>query len=535
MASILHPHFSEPWPGASDWEKENAGRLRWLALALVLIGVGWRFARYLLRFPVWGDEAMLLVNYFSKGYLDLLGSIDNCQVAPILFHWIELTAVRWLGTSELAVRLPAFLACLGSLALFWRLARLTLPPLGHAFAVGILSVSIWPATMGSLTKPYAFDLFFSLALLVPAVTWLARPERLAPLVVLVLVVPIAIASSYPSVFIAGAIGLVLVPTVWRTRGLRTLSLFGLYAFLLIGTFFVHYWFVSVPHMASSIQDTNTITSMRQYWGEGFLPSLGKPLQVVKWLLLAHTGQIAAYPLGAASGGSIVTVAMSLVGLVWLWRRGQTRLVLLVLAAFGLWFVAGALRKYPYGASCRLAQHVAPFYCLLAGLGVAVLVLRVREERVRWRTALQVLGVLALIGIGGTVRDFLKPYRDEDARWARQVVEDLMERAGDDPVLVAQEDRAIIAVLQWQLRGHGAHPLSDPDIAWPRPARMCSSLWVVSYGDLDPVAESGWMQSMLAESGRPWHCVARVPSTLAQSGAKAPFLHWRAYHWVSDRP
>src|SRR5262245_19376529 len=147
--------------------------LRRLTLLVVLLGVAWGLSRYLLRFSICGDEAMLLVNYFpGKGYLDLAGPLDNCQVAPLLFHWAELTALRLFGASELSVRLPPLLACLASLPLFWRLCRLTLPsPRARLFAVAILSVSIWPATLGSLVKPYTFDLLFSLALLVCAAEW----------------------------------------------------------------------------------------------------------------------------------------------------------------------------------------------------------------------------------------------------------------------------------------------------------------------------------------------------------------------------
>src|SRR4051812_24161463 len=53
-----------------------------LTLLVVLVGVAWRLTRYLLRFPVWGDEAMLLVNYADRNYLDLAGPLENCQVAP---------------------------------------------------------------------------------------------------------------------------------------------------------------------------------------------------------------------------------------------------------------------------------------------------------------------------------------------------------------------------------------------------------------------------------------------------------------------
>ncbi len=190
-------------PCATAWERDHAGRLRWLALALVCVGVAWRCTRYFLAFPIWGDEAFLLTNYLTRGYADLLGPIDNCQIAPLLFHAAELTCFTWLGSGELAVRLPAFLASLGSLALFWRLARLTLPPLGHALAVGILAVSIWPVSMGALAKPYAFDLFFSLALLLPAVTWLRQPQRRLTLLTLALVAPLAMVGSYPAAFVGG--------------------------------------------------------------------------------------------------------------------------------------------------------------------------------------------------------------------------------------------------------------------------------------------------------------------------------------------
>ncbi len=215
VSETLLPPLGEPPLPTDAWEQQNARWLRRLALAVVVVGLVWRFTRYLLRFPVWGDEAMLLVNYFSKSYLDVLGPIDNCQVAPILFHWIELTAVRWLGTSELAVRFPAFLACLISLALFWRLTCLTLPPLARTVAVAILAVSIWPATMGSLTKPYASDLLFSIVLVTLALAWLRDPSRLRPFAFLVAILPIAVIGSYPAVFVAGAISLAFLPVVWR--------------------------------------------------------------------------------------------------------------------------------------------------------------------------------------------------------------------------------------------------------------------------------------------------------------------------------
>src|SRR4051794_35749615 len=191
MSSSPPPADSGALP-VSDWEARHARRLARACFAVVAVGLLWRLTRYFLRFPIWGDEAMLLNNYFTRGYAGVFGPIDYFQIAPLLFHWAEIAVLGTLGSGELAVRLPSLLASVASLGLFARLAWLTLPPLGRTLAVAILAVSVWPATMGSLCKPYSFDLLFSLGLLVPAVSWLQRPERLFHLAVLTLVVGVAI-------------------------------------------------------------------------------------------------------------------------------------------------------------------------------------------------------------------------------------------------------------------------------------------------------------------------------------------------------
>ncbi len=464
--------------GASQGRAAVRG-LRRLAVALVLVGLAWRLTRYLLAFPIWGDEAMLLVNYLSRGYLDLFGPIDDCQIAPLLFHVSVLTCFRGLGTSEWAVRLPALLACLGSLALFWRLARLTLPPLARTLAVGFLAVAVWPATLGALTKPYSFDLFFSLALLVPAVTWLRRRGRLRGLVVLTLTAPVAVLGSYPAVFVGGAVWVVLLPAVWRQRR-AVWGWFGLYGVLLAGTFVAHYRFVSVPHLSSPLGWLTTASGMSRYWQDGFPPAA--PGALLRWLVLAHTGQMAAYPLGGSNGASVLTTLLVLVGAVALWRRGRRRLVWLGLGTLGLWFVAAVLRKYPYGTSGRLAQHVAPFCCLLAGAGLAALIGRLRSPGARRRaTGLAVL-LLALVGVGGTLRDLGRPYRGNGDVWECQIARALAERTGGEPVVVCNNARGVDHVFRWYLYRQGVRVLWVNDRGKDRAREK--ALWVCVWELVD---------------------------------------------------
>src|SRR5947209_2908901 len=146
-----------------------------MAFALLLLGLLWRTVRYLLQFPIWGDEAMLALNFAWFDYGQLTQRLENCQIAPLLFVWGERTAYCLLGPGELSLRLLPFLAGVAALALYWRLTGLLLDPLGRLFAVGFLAVASLPVSMSALIKPYSFDLLMALVLLVPAVQWLQAP------------------------------------------------------------------------------------------------------------------------------------------------------------------------------------------------------------------------------------------------------------------------------------------------------------------------------------------------------------------------
>ena len=167
------------WTRPSTAPNTSAKTLQWLTIGLIVVGVAARLTRYFLQFPIWCDEAFVCVNFLDRGYLALAAhGLEHAQVAPVLFLWTQLAAFRLFGASELALRLAPLLAGLASLGLFWRLAHITVKPLPAMLAVGLLAVSRWPVTMSAFAKPYSFDLLMALLLLVPAVEWLRRPDRL---------------------------------------------------------------------------------------------------------------------------------------------------------------------------------------------------------------------------------------------------------------------------------------------------------------------------------------------------------------------
>ena len=214
-----------------------------------------------------------------------------------------------------------------------------------------------------------------------------------------------------------------------------------------------------------------------------------------------------------------------------WRKRRYDWLVLLAATFGLWFVAAVARKYPYGASCRLAQHVAPFYCLLAGLGAATLLLRLPEHRRHHgvAAAFALLLIIAAVGIG---RDLVKPYRDVESRWSRQLAEGLLERSAGGPIAVSRQ-LIITPPLVWYLlranRPYGTRGDATGRVAWldemdAGQARRHGSVWFVEAGSSDPA----WVRQKL---GPGWRCVRSQGASVGIQGRRQPVVGCCLDYWV----
>ncbi len=372
---------SPPRRDSRDWQA------RWIMVFFV-VGVAIRLIRYLLRFPLWGDEAMLALNFLDRDYAGLMRPLDFHQVAPLLFLWIELTAVKLLGFHEWSLRLFPLLCGLASLFFFYRLAKLLLRGTALVLAVGVFAVTYSSLRYATEVKPYAVDLMVSTLLLLLAVRCWRQPDQTRWLWALAAFVPLALGLSHPAVFVAGGVSLAVAAALLRTRSWRGWWVWGVYNLALAGSFLAWY------KLTIGAQAGAELDVMTPLWSDAF-PPRDSLIGLLAWLVRVHAGPLLAVPLGGDNWGSIGTTLLCLVAVGALVRRPPTAdlcavpgcpgarrywLLLLCSAPFALNLIAAAIGRFPYGGHMRLTMHLTPLVCILVGIGATAVIKRFRRSR-----------------------------------------------------------------------------------------------------------------------------------------------------------
>jgi hypothetical protein len=356
---------------------------------------------------------MLAVNFHDRTLAGLLETLDYGQVAPPGFLWLELGASKLLGFTEPALRLLPFLAGVASVVLFWRLARKLVDRRAALLSMAVFAASFYPTRYAAEVKPYSLDLLAAIAITLLAWSVYERPGSRGRWVAFAALASAAAWLSYPSIFVSGGACLWLLSTR-RDRGTphRWVAVLAAGASIAAS-------FLAMYLLAGSGQRA---AAPAAYWNAGF-PPMAEPWLIPLWALDVHTGMMLAYPNGGHSGGSTVSFLLAVAGGVVLWRVRRPALLLL-LSPLPLMFVAAALRAYPYGASARVAQHVAPAACLLIGTGIVCVLRRLLGPRRTVRAlpiAILPFLAVALTGIG---RDIVRPYHSQADEIVRELFRDL---------------------------------------------------------------------------------------------------------------
>ncbi len=418
-----------------------------LTAAVVLAGVLLRLVRFALPFPLWGDEVFVCQNFLDRDFATILKPLENGQICPPLFLWLQLAAYKLFGPGEQAMRLFPLAAGVAGLLGFARLAGRMLPAFPAFLAVGFLALGIWPVAMSAFAKPYSFDLLAAVAVVSAVIPWRERPNSMFRGFLFALISTVAILGSYTAAFVAGAALLAGLPTAlqcrWPGRGWYALAALGVLA---------AFAFVSQVGTAQLDPTASPIKKfLFEYWRHGFPPDRIEHYPI--WIWNSFTGRMFAYPIGDNNSGSTLTFLSFALGSVAWWRtrpRWQFALLLVPLALNG---IAAMLWKYPFGACGRLTQYAAPSICLFAGLGAATFLglffKTARSIRILGWTYAAIFLFLALGHLAVMIR---QPYHDPEARWCRDTAAEFARKlAPGDRVVMRPPADTDVTILRWHFR------------------------------------------------------------------------------------
>lgn len=395
---------------------ENGKQVLWLAVILLSMNLLWRSVRYLLNFPLFGDEAFVANNFMLRDFWGLTEGLEHYQIVPLGYLWGTWLVSQVAGHSELALRFLSYLAGIASVFLFAQLAYKLQPIKTGILSLAIFCASYYPVRHAAEVKPYSLDLLVSLFLTLAAWNFFINTNK-RNFAWWASACALGAWASYPSIFIsAGTCFTLILYALIRKRAdlLRPVMVAGLITAL---SFTLMYMTVGQAQRAVG----EDILLNLELWSSTF-PPWSEPAKFGSWFIHVHLGKMFAYPNGGDNGGSILTFTLFCLG-AWLLCRQSAVKALILLSPFPLMFIAASLHAYPYGGSARVAQHVAPAICLLAGTGLAAL-LRLRPNRAMERRGLVVVAAFIVFILAGLVRDIVKPYKELADADNRRVLQDL---------------------------------------------------------------------------------------------------------------
>jgi hypothetical protein len=330
------------------------------ARGLLVVGVALRVWQYAADQSFWFDELSIARNVLSRSLSDLvLKPLAYDQIAPIGYMALVKLSALLFGPSDLALRLPSFLAGILALILCWRLADETLDGVAVPIAVGLFATAIPMVRYSAELKQYMLDVAAALIMTLIALGLRRREPTVRQCVVAALTGFVLVWFSQTTVFMLAGLGLAFVwlAGVEHDAEARRPALM-----------VVPIW--AIASLAATIVSIHrvppeTLAFMHRFWTSrnGFFPATPR-LSDAFWLwdrvvqFLGRGFSWYAWPgLFAAAAG---------VGFVVLWRQ-RREVALWMLGPVIVTAIAACARQYPFWN--RTVLFLTP--ALVIAIGAAV--------------------------------------------------------------------------------------------------------------------------------------------------------------------
>jgi 4-amino-4-deoxy-L-arabinose transferase-like glycosyltransferase len=393
----------------------HAFYLHQVPIIALSFGAVLRIQQFAFRRSLWLDETTLAVNIVGRSYADLLQALDLQQSAPVGFLWVQRFLITVLGNNEYALRLFPLLCGLGSLFLFYRLARRILSAKVVPVAMILFALSPLLAYYSNEAKQYSGDVLAAL-LVMNVGHALMRSTRISARSAagFGLLGVVLVWFSSPVVLVLGGVGSTVLLAHILHRRWGNVARLGA-ACVAWGASFAFAWSITR-------RSVDAYPAFFEYWAAGLPPEGGSLGDLAGWLG-ERALDVMASPLGLSFTG--LGLALCGVGTASFVRRGRAFDLLLLVSPLPFLLAASFLRQYPI--RWRLVLFLAPIFLLLLASSIDWEVRR--RPRIALTLFLVPLAIVAVAPVRTAAGTFLQP---PDANMARPVFQHVARnwRSGD---------------------------------------------------------------------------------------------------------
>ncbi len=336
----------------------NFGRFDYCLITVIVSGILLATINYIYNRSLWVDESMLALNIVNKSYADLLKPLDNIQVAPIGFLYLEKTLVLLFGGYDWVLRIVPFVSYLFCIPLLYILAKkLDFDNTTSLFATALFSINITLLSYSSEVKQYSSDILISLLLVLTSLDFIQSEIQSKKRIILYsLIGSILVWFSNVSVIILFTMGLYCLYRIYNTFDKKFVPI--IIPILCWGVSFLAYYFLFA-------HKNPVVALMKEYWagvGGVFMPLniFSKEFYI---FLFNQTNLFFEFSLGF---GSTWLFPCALFGLGLFALRKRKDILYILLFPMITHLLLSSLKLYPFDT--RLVLYLIPYFVMVISMG-----------------------------------------------------------------------------------------------------------------------------------------------------------------------
>lgn len=330
---------------------------RIISYSLIIIGIAIRLYHYFFNRSLWLDEAMLSNNIISKNWIELLYPLDNRQIAPIGFIFVQKSMISLFGANELALRLFPLLTGIASIIIFYLLLKKIAGEKFAAAGIAIFILGKYLIFHATEAKQYGMDAFVYIVAFYYLYFNPADFKNRGSIVVKGIIGAILIWFSHCSIFILTGIACGLAFEIIRNKNYKDIPGFTAMGSVWLVSFIVNYYLFLHDHSSRSIQET-------AFLSEGYLPPHGSITGFIHWLLPMLKLSLV-YPI-AVNMSALYLAILFAAGLLYTFIFKEYKLFILGIPVL-IHIALSILNLYPFGGRFNLYMGAMIVIFIVLGL------------------------------------------------------------------------------------------------------------------------------------------------------------------------